>query len=354
MLCLYCPDELGPHNRSLAHVIPDALGGRLQSDEICCHPCNNSFTAIESPSIAVIAPVSAMMKARRGDGSPIEAEFEHDGRRFRVADGGMFEEAPPPTDRGRQWAIPANDDRQVSMVTTMLKQRRLPPEAIIDGRLAVRDAPAEPDPHGLTNPDAGVTRNMEWGFPATKRLQFKIACDLLAHSRPDLARSNILRPAWVYARHGIGDFHVPFDSSTTGSGLDEVSAAYRHVIEIWTRGSSLHARLGLFTELRFVATLTTCWDGPAFRISYSFNCLNPKDMSVAFGDGDGDFVVRKSSDGAHRELLDASARLSDTMKRLTPDVRAYRADALPLDELYRRIKPAFDSKPWATRWLDDV
>ena len=72
-------------------------------------------------------------------------------------------------------------------------------------------------------------------------------------------------------------------------------------------------------------------------------------MSVAFGDGDGDFVVRKSSDGARRELLDASARLSDTMKRLTPDVRAYRADALSLDELYRRIKPAFESKPWATR-----
>jgi len=348
MRCLYCPDELGPHNRTWAHAFPDGLGGRLLSDAICCHPCNTSFTSIESPCIVGLAPLGAMAKARRGDGTPIVATFEHEGRRFRVADGGMFEEAPPPTENGRKWALPASENRQVTLVMTMLRQRRLPPEAIIDGRCPIVDGPSEPDPHGLTNPEAGVPTNMEWGYPAAKRLQFKIACDLLAHSRPDVARSDTLRPAWAYARHGVGDFHVPFDSSTEGSRLDEVASPYRHVIDVWTHGRSLHARLGLFTELRFVGTLTSTWDGPSLRISYSFNCLDPADLRIEHGDGDGDFVVRKSPRVAHEELLEASSRLSATMKRLTTDIRAYRAEALGVDDLYRRIKPEFDLKPWKT------
>ena len=266
MLCLYCLDELGPHNVSWAHVFPDALGGRLQSDKICCHPCNNSFSAVESTCAAILAPVGAMMKARRGDGRPVEAEFEHDGRLFRAGDGGMFEEAPPPTDRGRRWELPASDDRQVSMAVTILRQRRLPPEALIDGRVQIIDGGPEPAPLGLTNPQAGVTTNMEWGFPAASRLQLKIACDLLAHSRPDLARTHSLGAAARFARHGLGDFRVSFDSSTEGSRLPEVQAPYRHMIEVWTRRGCVHVRLGLFTELRFVSTLTTDWNGPSFRI----------------------------------------------------------------------------------------
>jgi len=349
MLCLYCPDELGAHNLSWAHVFPEALGGRLLSEKICCDPCNHSFTEIESPCAAVLAPVAAMMKARRGDGRPVQAEFEHDGRRFRAGDGGMYEEAPAPTDKGRRWALPASDDRQVSLLMTMLRQRQLPPEAIVDGRVQVVDAPPEPDPSGLTNPDAGVTTNMEWGFPEADRLQFKIACDLLAHSRPDVARLSCLQQAATFARHGLGNVRISFDSTTEGSKLVEVQAPYRHVIEVWTRGRCLYARLGLFTELRFVTTLTTAWDGPPLRISHSFNCLEPRDTTVEHGEGDGDFVVGTSRAHARSELLKASARLSETMKTLTAEVRAYRAEALTTEELHRRVKLEFERKPWRTK-----
>lgn len=346
MRCLYCPDELGPDNRSFAHVFPNGIGGRLRSDGICCHSCNNSFTEIESQCLRALAPVGAMMKARRGDGQPIETVFDHDGRRFRVSNGGMFEEAPPPSDKGRKWELPADESRQVTQVVTMLQQRRMPPEAIIDGTLLLVDAPPAPTPGGLSHPELGVTVNMEWDYPAARRLQFKIACDLVAYSMPDVARSDRLRPAVEFARHGVGDYRVAFDASTQGTRLPEVAAPYRHVIEVWTHGTCVHTRIGLFTELRFVGTLTSSWDGPQFRSSYSFNCVDPKDTRVERDAGDGDFVVKRSARLAHAELLEASARLSDTMRILTTDVQAYRAEALTVDELYRRIKPTFDSTPW--------
>jgi hypothetical protein len=288
------------------------------------------------------------MKARRGDGRPIEASFEIDGRRFRIGEGGMFEEAPPPTDRGTRWPLPAHDDRQVSIVVAMLKQRRLPPEAIIDGHFEVVDAPPEPDPQGLADPQAPVSMGMEWNYPAARRLQFKMACDLLAHSRPEFARAEKLRPARDFARHGVGDFRLAFDASTDASRLPEVSAPYRHVLEVWTHRRVLHTRFALFSELRFVGTLTTHWDGPPFRISHSFNCLAPNETSLELGDGDGDAVVNRSPRLARAELLEASARLSATMKRLTTNVVAYRAEALTIEELYRRIKPLFDADPWKT------
>lgn len=348
MRCLYCPEELGPHNKTWAHVFADALGGRLRSDQICCNDCNVSFSKVETPCVEVLAPVGAMLGARKGDGKPIETTFEHDGGTFRAKECGIFEEAPPPTDRGRRWALPADHNSQVELVIRLLRQRRLPPEALRDGRLRLADAPAEVDPEGLRNPDAGVSRPMEWGFPAAKRMHVKIACDLLAHSRADVARRDCLRPAWAYARHAIGDPNVPADSSTAGSGLPEVGAPYRHAIDIWTSRTSLHARLGLFTELRFVATLTNEWDGPRFRLSYSFDCRDPANALVEHGDGDGDFVVRKSRRVARAELLQASERISATMKALTPHAVAYRAEALTEDEFYRRVKDRFERKPWVT------
>lgn len=349
MRCLYCKDELGPNNRSFAHVFSNGLGGRLQSDKLCCHDCNTSFTEIESTCIRAMAPVGAMMKARRGDGEPIQAVFEHDGRRFRLGDGGMFEEAPPPTAKGQKWSLPADEERQVTQVVTMLRQRRLPPEALTDGTMLLVDAPPEPTPEGLANPDAGVVVNMEWDYPHARRLQFKFACDLIAYLEPELARSERLRAAAEFARHGRGDFRVSFDASTAGSFLPEVDAPYGHVIEVWTRRACVHTRIGLFTELRFVGTLTSSWDGPSFRFSYSFDCLDPRLVSIERGTGDGDFVVKRSPSLTHSELLQASARLSETMKTRATDVRAYRAEALTADEFYRRIKPMFEAKPWVTK-----
>jgi hypothetical protein len=346
MICLYCLDALGPHNKSWAHVFTHALGGRLVSDKICCKGCNHSFTAIEAPCVETLAPVGGMLDARKGDGTAIETNFEHEGRLFRARDGGMFEEAPAPSDRGRRWALPADEGRQVDVMIQMLRQRRLPPEALRDGRVKIVDAPAEDEPTELRDPNAGVSTPMEWGRPASKRMHVKIACDLLAYVDADLARRNSLGSARGYARHGTGDLHIPADSDTEGSGLPEIDAPYRHVIDVWTNRRSLHARLGLFTELRFATTLTNEWDGPPFRISYSFDCRDPARLLLERGEGDGDIVVRKSDRVARAQLLEASARLSATMKTLTPNPVAYRAEALTDDEFYRRVKDRFERKPW--------
>lgn|GEM_PF-5624640 len=349
MRCLYCPAELGAHNETLAHVFADALGGKLCSPEVCCASCNNSFTGVESRCVNALAVVGALLGARKGDGTPIEASFEHEGRRFRARAGSMLEEAPPPTDKGRRWPLPADGRKQVDQVIRALRERKLPPEALNDGRMSLADAADDEEPEGLRDANAGVSTPMEWGFAEAKRMQIKIACELLAHSRADVARNESLREACAYARNGRGDWHVPFDSSTSGSGLPEVAAPYRHAVDVWTNNRCLHSRLTLFTELRFVATLTSAWEGPSLQLSYSFDCRDPAEICVEHGNQDGAMLIRKSARVSHSELLEASARLSETMKMLTPNPIAYRAESLSQGEFYRQVKQKFDLKPWQIR-----
>ncbi len=40
MRCVYCNDKLDKNNSSLEHIIPQAIGGLLESYEICCKKCN--------------------------------------------------------------------------------------------------------------------------------------------------------------------------------------------------------------------------------------------------------------------------------------------------------------------------
>jgi hypothetical protein len=349
MLCLYCAAPLVPANESLAHVVPESLGGRLAGRAICCATCNNGFSPLESICALRLAGPSGVIGACKGDGTPISGVVELDGSMFQAESGGMYEEAPPPKDRGRVWPLPARADRQVTLVAAMLRQRRLPPRAIVDGRFALQDALAtdEPPPR-LANPGAGVPIAMEWGDLDTSRVMVKSACELLAYSSPALARLPCLASALRFARYGLGRFHVAIDTSTQGSELPHIDAPYVHSLDVWTRREALYYRFGLFSELRFVGALTSRWSGPPLRLSYSFDCREPRNCRHDVRDGDGDAVVEKSQRLRDRELAKASERLSQTMRESVRLPDAYRAEALSREDLYAGVCEIFKRRPWRT------
>ncbi len=43
MQCVYCPADIDESNSSSEHIIPNALGGLLESNKICCKECNTKF-----------------------------------------------------------------------------------------------------------------------------------------------------------------------------------------------------------------------------------------------------------------------------------------------------------------------
>jgi len=48
MTCYLCKIELDNKNKSLEHIIPNALGGKLKSKHILCESCNKNLSKIDS------------------------------------------------------------------------------------------------------------------------------------------------------------------------------------------------------------------------------------------------------------------------------------------------------------------
>lgn len=62
MKCVYCEENINIENKSKEHIIQNALGGLLESYDICCEKCNNivqkcidkEFCEIFSPIITQV------------------------------------------------------------------------------------------------------------------------------------------------------------------------------------------------------------------------------------------------------------------------------------------------------------
>ena len=112
-----------------------------------------------------------------------------------------------------------------------------------------------------------------------------------------------------------------------------------HGIELWSIGGKLNYRMILFTEMRFIGTLTNGWGGRSLRCSYSFNVQNPLNMLVPSGEGDGATLVRKSSRVQQSELDAATAKHS-AFNFSTSERRRMRAPPPSFEDLYPDVVEA--------------
>jgi hypothetical protein len=339
MRCIYCGCELMEGVRP-AHVIPNGIGGRLRSITTVCNACNNSFTGIESMTWERLARQGACVGALRGDGSPITTIVKFEGSEWRVGGARMDERAGPPTERGRSWEMPALREDTIKRIVTALRSLDLPPEAMLDGRFVLEPA-ADVPPVGET-----IVEPIESVISVDRvsaRVMIKAAIELLAHRHGDEARRPALERARRFARYDEGQFYARVDVETAGARLPLVSAPHVHGIELWSAGMKLHCRMVLFTEIRFVGTLTDGWTGPSLRCSYSFNVQDPWSMSVTCEGGDGATLANKSFRVRQRELDDAVAKLR-AFNFSTSERRRMRAPPPSFKDLYPDVVEAMKKK----------
>ena len=330
MQCIYCSSELVGKIRP-AHVVPEGMGGRLTSTTTVCNDCNNSFCGIEGDACRRLAAQSAMLGGLRGDREPITATVELNGVRYRAAGGRIDELAPPPMDRGTVWPMPARREDQVGRIVSALRARRLPPEALLDGRFILKPAGAVPSLADVQT--VPVESSFIWGDRVTKRVMTKVAVEFLAHLRGDEARRPELYAARRFARYDDGELQAGVDTSTGGARLPLVSAPFVHGIDVWSSGTFLNYRMILYTEVRFAGSLTNSWQGTRIRCGYSFDIREPSTRRVDVQDGDGPPLVNKSRRVRERELEVALARV-EALNFATAERRTMRAPAPSAEDLY--------------------
>lgn len=330
MQCIYCGADLGPNTRP-AHIVPKGMGGRLASKTTCCNDCNNSFSGTEGDACLRLAAHGALAMAKRGDNRPVSAIIEVDGSKFRAENGRLDGMGGPIRDGGRIVPMPARRKDQVYRIAKALCDRGWPPEAMLDGRFYLESEPnVPPVPEVQTKP---IESTLKWGDRPTKRVMTKMALELLAHFDHHAATSDALHSARAFARYDQGDLRASPNLETDGAGLAHVEAIWVHAIEIWTAGRKLHYRLTVFTELRFVGTLTEAWDRGPLRGVYSFDARAPADWNVISDASDGATLVNRSYRLRVREFEVAVQRL-ERRSYENSERRAGRAPKPDFEDLY--------------------
>ena len=73
--CVICDNLLDDSNKSKEHIIPNAIGGVLEDDEIYCKKCNEKFgTNLDINFTKIFAPFVAKLsihKDRTTGGTPL-------------------------------------------------------------------------------------------------------------------------------------------------------------------------------------------------------------------------------------------------------------------------------------------
>ena len=88
--CIGCGDPLTEGNKSDAHIIPNALGGRLAPDDLICQACNGILDrAVDNALVKAFGGVQTLigLPRQRGKNPPIDLRTES-GRRVRVEPNG--------------------------------------------------------------------------------------------------------------------------------------------------------------------------------------------------------------------------------------------------------------------------
>ena len=84
--CIGCGDPLTAGNKSEAHIIPNALGGRLAPDDLICKTCNGILDrAVDNALVKAFGGVQTLidLPRQRGSNPAIDLRTES-GRRVRV------------------------------------------------------------------------------------------------------------------------------------------------------------------------------------------------------------------------------------------------------------------------------
>jgi hypothetical protein len=288
--CIYCKALLSSATRK-AHVWPASMGGRLRSRSICCDECNNAFSPHEDNLRESLSHAFASVGATNTKHEAIKVVLKFEGRDFVLADGNAdMQVAGSRFDRDTktlEMPLPAGLKTQAEQLAKLLSSHGFGSEDVDD---ILQLAPGDLAPVLPTGPTRREYDLSVGGRIEHKRVFIKMALELLAYHRHDLAVRGELSEARRFARHGTGTFRGKPDTRSEGSGLlgVEPRADVFNAVEVWSMGKSVFFRVVFLGPLVFTGTLTTEWQGNPFRAAYAFDARNPtNEIAQTYTEGDG-------------------------------------------------------------------
>ena len=326
--CIYCRAQLTATTKR-AHVWSAGLGGRLKSHEICCDDCNTVTGRLEDNLRESLVRVYAAVGATKDDRKAFKIQVEFGGHTFVFSEGNAIRQvARTRFDRETKKIVvplPAGFDEQVRVTAKAFWDQYWKPEDV--DKLVFE--PGDPGPELPIGPIRTEYDLKVGGTNEHKRVFAKMALELLAYHRHDLAMSGELSEARRFVRHGSGTLASKVDTRSIGSGLLEnvVRPEIWNAIEVWSFRRTVYFRVVFLGPLAFTGTLTTNWTGEPFRAAYAFDARNPANLlasCIESSDGPNvavwfDGMKEETAESSIAEIEAISQRVARSAPKLQPE-----------------------------------
>jgi HNH endonuclease len=314
--CRGCGDELTPANDSEAHVIPNALGGRLKLKGIICRTCNGALDRIaDNRLVKAFGDWPTLMDIPRDRGvNPPKVIETRDGKRVRLEPGGTLTRVDvvyniTDSDGASKIEIGAGDMKTIRQLLQRVKKDR--PE--FDATSAENYARAV----GIRDDDElkmhlGFGRAQVFGGVVTAVWLFLI----MKTGRAFMDLSKLRQVISDMHDHGGTFRYLP--KGLPGLNGPEISLGHKIVVRSVPATGELIAYVEILGILRIGGIFASA-GGPAAKIEhvYAFDLLSGADRSTEFSI---DPVLFERQDwrkiGLGPTIPDTPALTADFMKKL--------------------------------------
>lgn len=278
--CIYCGAELTDETE-LAHVMQEALGGRLRTNKTVCTSCNHGTQPFEDRLHRTFHPIAAVMGAVKGNNSltsPARIPFGEGGvAEVRAGVVNTVRSDPASQLVGDEVVttyLGSDTKRMVSEYVNRMFREGITPDDVSSGRVRVEiDRPARPP---VTRVE--LTHSVDESSPAL----VKMAVELIAYHSRALAMAEALTDARAFARHGKPVFEgivLEPDLMIRGPLAETPEPRFANAVEVWTATREsvprLVARVTLYGFVTFTFLLSDRWDAQTFATYYVVDPLDP-------------------------------------------------------------------------------
>ncbi len=275
--CYNCSVPLTDGNRSIEHIIPNAMGGRLKSSDLLCRPCNTKLAdLVDGPLIEQFSGITALLDTQRERGSAPEVEGTlPDGTALLIAPGGkpgpkhpVYQEKQ--TAQGKEIHFEARSEKEMAaFIRSILKKYPQVDAAEICGAVQ----------RGVTYVKDPVKIPFTFGGAVCFRGALKIALQFhivrvgmpAGHERLlDIVSGNAEPGNLVCFSQGFDPF-----------GIDGGDTVTHSISLVGAHGDRLvYAHVTLFSFIRLIVVLDESYGGEDFLHAYAQNAVTRAEIPM--------------------------------------------------------------------------
>lgn len=279
MNCYYCLNQLTEENKSVEHIIPNAIGGRVKSKRLLCEECNSMLgRTIDAAVCNQLQPLISFLNIKREKGSPVILKNlnSDSGEKYNLIEGRKPVLTKPTVemDKGKNtFRIVARDEKELKKIIKQLKKKY----PTIDDKDFEKKAQRQ-----KYFMDEKLSINISVGSDEFIKGILKIAINAYLHfiSRDTtLINENIKNLKNPKAISTDIVHHYYFEDYNFVLE-DEVS--HNILIEGNFAKKLLFCYIELFSSFAFIVNLNRNYQGKDFKFIYSYDVLKNKKIDKTF------------------------------------------------------------------------